>query len=337
MSWRTREPTKVFARGASLRRRVAYSLAIVRLILVPVILLSIYYLFAISRIVDRIVSVDAPVATLAQRAYQDMNEARRSERDYLLLHDPADVEENRQALARLEQIVVTCVNLQPEEGKAIEEIQYEVGVYRDRFEGIAGRMGKPIEAPRERLQQVVRAYSKDLNELLTHANSYSRGKLVEELRNRVGSFDAQITATIEAEDPTLHRITSDLRQSSNKILQLTSELERRSWERVQRNHEEARKLVRRAEWVLIIVSGLTLLLSVWVSFVLPRAVVKPLIDLKAAVDRAVGGNYEIEFDVQGKGEAVQLANSVRNLIAHVREKKDNSGKADPPSSPTSPW
>ncbi len=329
MSWRTREPTKVFARGASLRRRVVYSLAIVRLILAPVILLSIYYLFAVSRIVDRIVSVDAPVATLAQRAYQDMNEARRSERDYLLLHDPADVEENRQALARLEQIVVTCVNLQPEEGKAIEEIQYEVGVYRDRFAGIVGRMGKSVEAPRERLQQVVRAYSKDLTELLTHADGYSQGKLVEELRNRVGSFDAQITATIEAEDPTLHRTTSDLRQSSNKILELTSELERRSWERVRRNHEEARKLVHRAEWVLLIVSGLTLLLSVWVSFVLPRAVVKPLIDLKAAVDRAAGGNYEIEFDVQGEGEVIQLADSVRNLIAHVREKRNDSGKEDP--------
>ncbi len=32
------KPMRVFARGASLRRRVAYSLAVVRLILVPVIL-----------------------------------------------------------------------------------------------------------------------------------------------------------------------------------------------------------------------------------------------------------------------------------------------------------
>ncbi len=330
MRWRTREPTKVFARGASLRRRVAYSLAIVRLILVPVILLSIYYLFAVSRIVDRIVSVDAPVATLAQRAYQEMNEARRSERDYLLLHDPADVEENRQSLERLQQIVVTCVNLQPEESRAVGEIQYEVGIYRDRFQGIVGHMGKPVEAPRQRLGRVVQAYSKDLNGLLTRANRYSRGELVEELRRRVGSFDSQITATIEAEDPALHRTTSDLSQSSNKILELTSALERRSWERVQSEHEEARKLVHRAEWVLVIVSGLTLLLSVWVSFVLPRAVVKPLIDLKAAVDHAAGGDYEIEFDVQGDGEVVQLANSVRNLISHVRDKKNHSGGGNPP-------
>ena len=42
----------------------------------------------------------------------------------------------------------------------------------------------------------------------------------------------------------------------------------------------------RAEWVLSIVCGLTLLLSVWISFVLPRQVVKPLQELKEAVDHA---------------------------------------------------
>jgi len=60
-----------------------------------------------------------------------------------------------------------------------------------------------------------------------------------------------------------------------------------------------------------------------VSFTLPRAVAKPLDDLRAAVDHAAAGNYEIEFDVQGKGEVVQLAASVRNLIAHLREKQNS--------------
>ncbi|MGH9435636.1 MAG: hypothetical protein ACRD06_06520, partial [Terriglobia bacterium] len=59
------QPLKVFAPGTSLRKRVAYSLALVRLILVPVIALAVYYLFAMGWIVDRIVRVDAQVATLA--------------------------------------------------------------------------------------------------------------------------------------------------------------------------------------------------------------------------------------------------------------------------------
>jgi signal transduction histidine kinase len=58
---------------------------------------------------------------------------------------------------------------------------------------------------------------------------------------------------------------------------------------------------------------------VWVSFVLPRQVVKPLLQLKEAIDQAAERNYEIEFEVQGKGEIVDLVESLRHLFASVRQ------------------
>lgn len=330
MNWRVGKPLKVFTRGTSLRRRVAYSLAMVRLILVPVIFLAVYYLFSMGWIVDRIVNVDAPVASLAQRASIEMLDARRAERNYFLLHDPEDLEANGRSLSRLERLLATCYELQPEEGATVQKIQAQTHLYRQRLSEAAEQMGEPAPAPFQRVQEVVRAYEKDLNGLLQRARRQSRARLIEELRSQVGSFDTQITATLEAEDPAFRRITLDLRTSSGEVLSLASDLEKRSWERVQRDHQEARILVRRAEWVLGIISGFTLLLSVWVSFVLPRQVVIPLADLKAAVDHAAAGNYEIEFDVQGEGEVAQLANSVRSLIAHLREKEANTGLATAP-------
>ena len=59
----------------------------VRLILVPVIFFAVYYLLVVGRIVERIVSFDAPAATLSQQASIEMLEARREERNYLLLYD----------------------------------------------------------------------------------------------------------------------------------------------------------------------------------------------------------------------------------------------------------
>jgi methyl-accepting chemotaxis protein len=148
--------------------------------------------------------------------------------------------------------------------------------------------------------------------------------LVEELHSREGSLDEQVAATLEAEDPAFRQVSADLRTSSDAIMQESSDLEARSWQRVGRDHERARLLLRRAEWVGCIVSFFAILLSIWASFVLPREVVEPLVALKAAVDRAAAGNYAIEFDVEGQGEVAQLANSVRNLLAHVREKEENS-------------
>jgi CHASE3 domain sensor protein len=316
------KPMRVFARGASLRRRVAYSLAVVRLILVPVILLAIYYLFAMSSIVDRIVSVDAPVATLAERASIEMLNARRSAGNYVLLHDPVDLQRNHESIANLIQIINTCRDLQPQEDATTRKMLDEVNLYQRQLEAVVSHMGEPHEAPLARIEQVVRAYQKQMNELLRRARHESNTRLIDDLRNQVGSFDAQISATLETEDPALRQATLDLQASSDEVLQLANDLEKRSWGRVQFEHQEARNLKVRAEVVLLIVSSLTLILSVFVSFILPREVVKPLSDLKTAVDHAAAGNYEIEFDLQGEGEVVQLANSVRKLISHVRQKRN---------------
>jgi CHASE3 domain sensor protein len=309
---------KIFAPGSSLRQRVAYSLAAVRLVLVPVIFLAVYYLFKMGVIVDRIVNVDAQVATLAEQVSVQMLDARRAERSYFLLRDPAYIQANQESLTQVKEILGKIRNLASVEEHPTQESLENVKLYDQQFAAAVSLEGKPGGTAVERVQDVLRAYENDLNELLTQARRKTRAQLIDDLRSQVGSFDAQITTTMEAGDPILRRVTPALQASSQRVLQIASELETRGWARVQHDHEEARHLLHRAEWVLSIVSGLTLLLSVWISFVLPRQVVKPLLELREAVDHAASGNYLIDFELQGKGEVVDLAKSVRNLISRVR-------------------
>jgi nitrogen fixation/metabolism regulation signal transduction histidine kinase len=330
MVWRSRRALIISLEGSSLRRRVAFSLGLVRLILVPVIFLAVYYLFAMGSIVDRIVSVDAPVATNAERASIEMLNARRAERNYFLLHDPADIDANREYLRQLERTIQTCRALQPEETPTFDELDAHIKFYRENFNREVERLGASNLPPIESLRQVVRTYQKDLDEVLAHSGRENRAQLIEMLRARIGSFDAEVAATVEAEDPQFRQTSRDLNTASQKIIDLSTELESRSWQRVQQDHESARALLRRAEWIGGIISVLTLLVSIWVSFLLPRQVVKPLTDLKEAVDHAAAGNYEIRFNVKGDSEVVQLADSVRNLIAHVREKHNNAGPTSRP-------
>lgn len=200
----------------------------------------------------------------------------------------------------------------------------QLKVHRARLEEAVARMGEPGQEPVARIQNVVRDYERNLNELLQRDRRGTRGRLIDDLRAQVGSFDAQVAGTVEAEDPALRKATADLWATSSRVRKMAADIESRSWDRVVHDHQEARKLMSRAEWVLIIVSSITFILSVLASFVLPRQVVKPLLDLKEAVDHAAAGNYEIEFDVKGEGEVVLLANSVRSLIAHVRDKQENT-------------
>jgi methyl-accepting chemotaxis protein len=319
MPSRIRRSFRVLAPGSSLRRRVAYSLAIVRLILVPVIVLAVYYLFQIGFIVDRIVSYDAPAATLAQQATIEMLDARRAERNYLLLNDPASQQAARDSIGKVEQILNAIRDLNPADQELTQQALDTLRQYRQRFETAVALVGEPGQAPAERINDVVKAYEHDLDNLLKSAPHKSRAQLIDELRKRVDSFDAQISKTVQEGNPTLRQITGDLQNSGREVLDLASQLEARNWGRIESDHRKAQRLISRAEWSLAIVSVITFLVSVWISFVLPRQVVKPLLSLKEAVDHAAAGNYEIEFDIQGAGEVVELANSIRNLIAHVRE------------------
>lgn len=319
MELKLRKSFKIFAPSSSLRRRVAYSLALVRLVLVPVIFLAVYYLFKMGLIVDRIVNVDAPVAKLAEQVTVQMLDARRAERSYFLLRDPQYLQANRDGLTQLREILGKIRNLAPDEPRSAQEALENLGTYEQQFTAAVLLAETPGGTAIERVQEVVRAYEEDLNDLLKQARSKTRTQLIDNLRNQVESFDAQIASTVEAGDPTLRRVTPALQASSQKVLQIASDLESRGWGRVQHDHEEARHLLYRAEWVLSIASGLTLLLSVWISFVLPREVVKPLLELREAVDHAASGNYLIDFQLRGGGEVVELAKSVRNLITRVRQ------------------
>ena len=320
MALKIRQSFKIFAPGGSLQRRVAYSLVIVRLILVPVIFLAVYYLFAMDRIVDRIVSVDAPATTMSEQASVEILEARRAERNYFLLRDPAYLEANRASIAKAHATLVGIQNLMPSEQSDAQKVLDELHLYQQRFELAVSMLGAPGRSPSDRIQAVIRSYEKDLNGLLKQARSRKRAQLVDELRRRVDSFDVQILKTVQEQDPELRQATIDLENSSQEILRRTSELESRSWEHVEKDHRQARHLIKQAEWALSIVSVLTFFLSVWISFVLPRQVVKPLLNLKQAVDRAAAGDFAIDFEIQGKGEVAQLANSVRNLVERMHQK-----------------
>ena len=321
MQSRIRRSFRVLAPGSSLRRRVAYSLGIVRLILVPVIVLAVYYLIQTGFIIDRIVSYDAPAATLAQQATIEMLDARRAERNYLLLNDSASLQTARESLGRIEQILSAIRDLNPSDQELTQKALDSLHQYRQRFETAVALVGEPGQAPADRVNTVVAAYEHDLDNLLKDARHKSRAQLVIELRDRVDSFDAQISKTVQEGNPALGQITVDLHNSGQGVLDFASQLESRNWSRIESDHHKAQRLISRAEWSLTIVSAITFLVSVWISFVLPRQVVKPLLSLKEAVDHAAAGNYEIDFEIQGEGEVVELANSIRNLIAHTREVK----------------
>jgi nitrogen fixation/metabolism regulation signal transduction histidine kinase len=273
-----------------------------------------------GRIVDRIVNVDAPAAKLAEQASIEILEARRAARNYALSQDPEYLQTNQKSLASVRQILVRIGDLEPDDETIVQQGLEAVTLYQQRFAAAVSTMAKSRQEPVERIREAVLAYEKDLDDLVKGARHERRAQLIQELRTRGESFDTRITQAIQVGSPALRQVTPDLQASSQQTLQLASELEKRNWARVQLDHQEARQLIHRAEWGLSIVSAITLVFSVWVSLILPRQVIQPLVSLKEAVDHAATGNYEVEFELHGGGEVGELAKSVQNLTLLLRRK-----------------
>lgn len=87
-------------------------------------------------------------------------------------------------------------------------------LYEQQFIGAEAFAHAPGSTAIGRVQEVVRAYEKDLNDLLKQARRRTRTQMIEDLRTRVGSFDAKIASTVGAGDPTLRRVTPVLQTSS---------------------------------------------------------------------------------------------------------------------------
>jgi CHASE3 domain sensor protein len=314
-----RESLLAHLQRGSLRRRLAYSLAIVRLILVPVIFLAVYYLFIMGSIVDRIVNEDAPAATLAQQASIEMLEARRAERTFLLFHDSSSVQSVRQSLNAVGDTLNRIQSLQPGEGEKVREARRAAAQYAAQFHTFQATAADSKTNSARQVQSVVSDYEKSLDALLRQGRGKNtdRAKLMDELRARASSFDDQITKTLQAADPTLSKVTADLQASSEQVLQILSGLETQNWNAVQEDHREARQLLHRAEWTLSIVSALTFLLSVWISFVLPEQIVQPLVRLKQSVDRALTDGRNADLSFPAEGEVGELSESIKRLIEEL--------------------
>lgn len=117
-----------------------------------------------------------------------MLDARRAERNYFLLRDPEYLRANRESLARATEAVGKIRDLEPEEQSATQQALEKSTLYGRQFSDAVSQAEKPGGTPIERTQEVVRAYERDLNDLLKHARRKTRTQLIEDLRSQVNSL-----------------------------------------------------------------------------------------------------------------------------------------------------
>src|SRR6202048_4321574 len=106
-----------------------------------------------------------------------MLDARRAERNYLLLNDPSSLQAARDSLTRIEQILNAIRDLNPSDQELTQQALDALHEYRQRLETSVALVEKPGQAPADRINALIAAYERDLDSLLKSARYKSRAQL----------------------------------------------------------------------------------------------------------------------------------------------------------------
>ncbi len=96
------------------------------------------------------------------------------------------------------------------------------------------------------------------------------------------------------------------------------------------DHQEAVRAARGIRQRVILLTVVIVLLVVVASFVVARALVRPLGELREATDRISKGELDIQLDIRSRDEIGQLADSFERMVAAIKFFRERSlGRADP--------
>ena len=98
---------------------------------------------------------------------------------------------------------------------------------------------------------------------------------------------------------------------------------------VKLDHDEAMAAVTEARRTMLLISLVVVVLGILASFVAARALVKPLNDLKIAVERISKGDFAIELLPHSADEFGELADSFERMVAAIKFFRERSEKLPP--------
>jgi methyl-accepting chemotaxis protein len=144
-------------------------------------------------------------------------------------------------------------------------------------------------------------------------------KELADVRQGLAQYKAALTVFDRA-DVTLRELDGKRNKAADEVLHGTAEMAKAGLDNTVRLSHEAASGLGTASLVMGVGLALALALCLAVAVVLTRAVTRPLHAAAAFADRVAGGDLDGELDVRQGDEVGQLADSLRAMVANLKER-----------------
>jgi nitrogen fixation/metabolism regulation signal transduction histidine kinase len=282
-------------------------------IILPTVLLSLFYIRRMNDAVNRIVSEDIELMHVGDRISLDFAQARRDERNFLLYRDSTYLTQSRLALVRIIELADRGRELEPASTADFDTIVLLTTRYR-------GLLDSLLRLPSQEglrlniipsLTRLRQTHERLLSEAAATADSARRDSLMGEAGRLAGGIAVPTIGGRELNDSLL-LIQQQVTAHSDTIVA-------RALQRIEEHRRDARRLAAWGQRNIITVLLLTLATLIWLLVVLPRQAVFPIKRMMNALRRAEEGDLDVRVKLAAGDELGQLARQLNRSFARLAE------------------
>ncbi|MBN2090687.1 HAMP domain-containing protein [candidate division KSB1 bacterium] len=325
---------KEIKKSMTIKAKISLSIIFALILIVPMVSLSLHYLNEMWKRLEEITLQDTRLVDIAQEIEVQILLAKKAESNlslnFVMGNDSIYIQQNNQAIDDVVKLVNEGLMISLDDS-LLKAIKHLTRGYQQHFNEFIQNRTLPISIERQR-KLLNTAFANKKNELFTKYINLMNRAQNEQDKNKADSLTSAankilndfsiedlIFSTHLSENPQLGLIKQRLTNSVENIQHLAQLLNERGQEKLQTHRLETEKFSARAKRNIVTVILLTFMISIYLVFIFPTSIVKPISAIINMVRQAESGNYDVSIPSVSRDEVGELAKFLNRMMRQVKE------------------
>ncbi len=326
---------KEIKKSMTIKAKISLSIILALILIAPMVSLSLHYLNQMWKRLEEITVHDTRLVDIAQEIEVQILLAKKIESNlslnFIMGNDSIYIQQNNQATNNVLKLVSEGLMISPQDDSLFNGIQNLTKEYQQYFIEFIENRSLPVPAERQR-QLLNAAFISKKNEFFSKYITQMNLAQKEENKNKADSLtnvankilndfsiEDLIFSTHLSENPQLGLIKSKLTNSVENIQHLAQRLTKKGQDKFQIHRLETEKFSARAKRNIVTVILLTFMISIYLVFIFPSRIVKPITSIINIVRQAESGNYDVSIPSASRDEVGELAKFLNRMMRQVKE------------------
>jgi len=314
----------------SIRRRITYTILITFILILPAVVLSLFYFSGLLDEIEIIIETDFRVGKMANDLSMSMLDIRRYERNYILFGSSAEREKTEQLIAHIDSVLIIIQKIAPDnEEETVRELVDHFTIYSNSFRMLVEHIQQ--FPPEDRINTIRKKFAQNFSEFLSNyrhilsmldtVSDAKRDSIIAAASERLDA--ASFERLFDIESPTEQSgqpsyIRENLEASRAAFLAVAQTLSEQSWQTVLSRKDESRRIEARAKRNILSVLILTGIISIFLITMLPVRIVRPITIFNRVLKKAGTGDFSAQAPVYTHDEIGELAANYNEVMERLR-------------------